>query len=83
MGLEIQYYTTKNVTERPVLPNSGRRSKCETRKERFCPKSTLPELSGSEGKTVTNRFDMAATTKPITTTFLRPNLEKKKRIRGQ
>lgn len=48
------------------------------RKERFCPKSTLPELSGSEGKTVTNRFDMAATTKPITTTFLRPNLERKK-----
>lgn len=26
---------------------------------------------------------MAATTKPITTTFFRPNLEKKKRIRGQ
>ena len=36
-----------------------------------------PVFSLSFGMTVTIKFAMAATTKPITTTFFRPNLTKK------
>ena len=36
-----------------------------------------PVFSLSLGMTVTVKFAMAATTKPITTTFFRPNLTKK------
>ena len=35
-----------------------------------------PVFSLSFGMTVTIKFAMAATTKPITTTFFRPNLKK-------
>lgn len=38
---------------------------------------TSPVFSLSSGMTVTSKLAMAATTKPITTTFFRPNLRKK------